>query len=325
MNSESIKNKVFFWGVFLLIATSVGVTYYRYVVALDYFVLLQSSCDPAVESCFLYECDPTVPDAECSEDPADDAYYYKDIKKKAYAVKDCVNSSEGCADLHCQPGEKNCVEVPCDVSIEESGGVCHGPGLILPEEEAEESEEGAEGDEANAESEEPDASVSKEAEEEQGQDGQNKIYTSAQSEAYSTTDWNGYTALSGNDKKTVPSVSFEYPRSWVLEGTVFNDGDGNKIAELLPGRVVLQSGQHCFDTAFKRGEGLDTFISQNPFSVGENKGVKRIFKISEDWYPNSYCVEGGGVAFEISFYENTPNSPQRELFDKIISTVTFSD
>jgi hypothetical protein len=134
VKSENRKNKIFFFGLFFLIFTSVGITYYRYIIALDYFVLLQTSCDPAVESCFLYECDPTAEDAECSENPADDAYYYKQIEKKAYALQSCVQDLEGCSEATCQEGEENCTEIQCDISLEESGGVCYGPGLIVEEE-----------------------------------------------------------------------------------------------------------------------------------------------------------------------------------------------
>lgn len=134
VKSENIQNKWFLWGLFFLIFISVGITYYRYVVQLDYFVLLQVSCDPTVESCFFYECDPKAEDTECFEDPAEEAHYYKKIEKKAYALKTCVENLEGCVEATCKEGEENCIEIQCDISLEESGGVCYGPGLILEEE-----------------------------------------------------------------------------------------------------------------------------------------------------------------------------------------------
>lgn len=127
------KNILFFSIAAGAIVLSVSVTYIRYVALKDYYVLLRTSCDPAVESCFLYECDPAAEDAECSENPADDAYYYKLIKKKAYAIPKCVNDLEGCPEVTCTQGEKKCTETLCDTSLEESGGTCYGPGLIIPE------------------------------------------------------------------------------------------------------------------------------------------------------------------------------------------------
>lgn len=129
------KNGWFFGGMFLLIALSVGVTYYRYVVSLDYLVVLEVSCDPQVESCFLYECDPEEEWAECSENPADDSYYYKYIKKKGYAVVECVNGLEGCEEISCAEDEEDCTEILCeDSSFEELSNACHGPDFTLPTE-----------------------------------------------------------------------------------------------------------------------------------------------------------------------------------------------
>lgn len=135
MKNEHIKNRIFFFGLFFLIFTSVGITYYRYIVSLDYFVLLETVCDPVTESCFFYECDPNAEDAECSENPEDDSYYYKKIQKKAYALQSCGEDLKGCAEIICAEGEKDCTEIQCDISLEESGGVCYGPGLIIEKEE----------------------------------------------------------------------------------------------------------------------------------------------------------------------------------------------
>lgn len=134
MKTERCKNRIFFGVFFLVLFSSLGYTWYRYTVALDFYVLLQSPCDPKTESCYISECDPTAEDAECSENPADDTYYYKTIKKKAYSAQACVNTSGDCEQqASCTPGEKHCTVIWCDISQEESGGACYGPGLIIPE------------------------------------------------------------------------------------------------------------------------------------------------------------------------------------------------
>ncbi len=130
MNSKNKKNWLFFGGMALLIVLSVGATYYRYVVARDYFVTFEAPCDPEVESCFLYECDPEAVDAECSGDPAEDTYYYKNMQKKAYALRNCVGDPGGCVEATCAEGEEDCMEIQCGSLNANSDGECYGPGLI---------------------------------------------------------------------------------------------------------------------------------------------------------------------------------------------------
>ncbi len=115
---------LFFGLFFCLLALVIGGTWYRYVVVMDYYVLLQAPCNPGEESCYLSVCNPA--EAECSETSPEDIYY-KTIKKKAYSAEACFNRPGGCVDVLCAPGEKHCSEIQCDTSQEESGGVCYSP------------------------------------------------------------------------------------------------------------------------------------------------------------------------------------------------------
>lgn len=131
MNLHEHKNAIFFWVLGIAIALSVSITYYRYIVRMDYMVLLELSCDPAVESCYKYECDPEWD--ECTGNVEDDIWYYKILEKKAYALKECSADVEECPEARCADGEEDCVETQCDVSDEVSGGECYGPGLDVEE------------------------------------------------------------------------------------------------------------------------------------------------------------------------------------------------
>ncbi len=118
---ESIKNntkgnKIFYTILVLLIAISVGVTFYKIVILKDYQIVAQVSCDPATEKCFVYECDAAV-DGVCSENPAENISYFKNISKKANNIYLCEKTSEriGCnEELSCTEGEADCTYTYCD-------------------------------------------------------------------------------------------------------------------------------------------------------------------------------------------------------------------
>lgn len=143
----------------------------------------------------------------------------------------------------------------------------------------------------------------------------------------STDDWQSYSSESDN-----VSFSIEYPAYWNLGSSVFNDANGNKIAEFLPGLVILKSGQKCFDKEGDTESGRSELISQTNITIGQLQGALRIEKVfyeggspnwSGYWYPNIYCLSEGNKAFVMSFYEDQLNSSKRELFRKIISTLKF--
>lgn len=146
------KTKIFFAIFFLLIAGSVALTYYRIMVKKDYIVENQIDCDPAAETCFIWECDPEsdVEGEACTGDPEADIWYYKIAYRNAGMIPLCdPNVDETCDPWTCQERETDCGETLCDESNkEELGAECSDPEEYLannpPEEEAVECEEGDE-------------------------------------------------------------------------------------------------------------------------------------------------------------------------------------
>lgn len=111
------KSKIFLAIFFTFIILITGLTFYKYIVAKDYYVKVEADCDPEIESCFVYECDPAE-DTQCPEDPVARVYYYKIIEKKAYAIPLCDPNNMACPPLACNDGE-DCTEIYCEQNIEE--------------------------------------------------------------------------------------------------------------------------------------------------------------------------------------------------------------
>lgn len=109
--TEKTKNTIF-WGVLvLMIAYAVGATYVRVYVQKDYLMMNEVSCDPAVESCFVYSPEEACADLE-SEDPncvaETEPWIYKIIYKKAANIASCEYNpelGEECPELVCEEGE----------------------------------------------------------------------------------------------------------------------------------------------------------------------------------------------------------------------------
>lgn len=144
---------------------------------------------------------------------------------------------------------------------------------------------------------------------------------------YSTNDWYSYSSKNYNT-----SFSIEYPTDWSLRSGVFHDANGEKIAEFIPGLVILKPGQKCFDAGSSNKTGDNEIISQTNTTINQLNGVLRIEKVFYEggspnltgyWYPNTYCLSNGNYAFVMSFYEKQLNSDKRKLFQKIISTLKF--
>ena len=135
---------------------------------------------------------------------------------------------------------------------------------------------------------------------------------------FSTDDWQSYSSKNDN-----ASFSIEYPADWNLGGSVFYDSNGKKIAEFLPGLVVLQPGQKCFDANGKNETNGSELISQTNITIDKLHGALRIENWAGYWYPNIYCLSDYRNAFVMSFYEDKLNSDKRKLFGKIISTLRF--
>lgn len=121
MNIQNINSKASAALVIVmavLIGWAVLMTYERIYIERDYPITANISCDPAVESCFVEECDPEF-DPECTEDI--EPTYYKVITKQASTMLDCepAEGEKYCFDTTCVEGDISCEITYCDPSDEE--------------------------------------------------------------------------------------------------------------------------------------------------------------------------------------------------------------
>ncbi len=120
------KSKILLGVFFLLIAMSIGATYYRIVVRRDYLIENQVDCDPTLEKCFVYHCDPAT--ESCTGNEAEDTSYYKIAKRKANKIPDCdPDKDENCQPFVCGEKEKDCGETFCDEMSKQEGEECNDP------------------------------------------------------------------------------------------------------------------------------------------------------------------------------------------------------
>lgn len=144
------KSKILFWTLLVLVVLSVSASYYKFVVLQDYLVEAEVDCDPSLESCFIWVCDPEIDGEEyCTGNPEEDTWYYKFAYRNAMNVINCDIEDEECLPFACpEEGEDQCEEVFCDADtlLEygfEEGAVCTNPidfadWLLEEEEELEE-------------------------------------------------------------------------------------------------------------------------------------------------------------------------------------------
>ena len=123
------KSKILFIIIGLLIAGSVAVTFWRYIVKRDYIVQAQTDCDPTTENCFIWKCDPasTVEGEACTGDPEKNIWYYKIIHRNAKNIPNCDPKDENCKALVCNPGEKDCSEELCTPESVKAPDTCNDP------------------------------------------------------------------------------------------------------------------------------------------------------------------------------------------------------
>lgn len=144
-------------------------------------------------------------------------------------------------------------------------------------------------------------------------------------DTYVTEDMDSFTSYLSN---TV-HYSIKYSSNWTLDGTVFSDENGDKIAEFSPGAVYFSSTQSCSDQS-SESEWAEELERTN-ITIGSYSGIKIIQKAAVDggdipyWYPNKYCLQSGTSAFFITFYERELGKGDRALFEKILSTFQFTD
>jgi hypothetical protein len=123
------------------------------------------------------------------------------------------------------------------------------------------------------------------------------------------------------------SFSIEYPGDWQINGKIFTDINGKKIAAFLPGPVTFQPNQECFDS-LKEDPVRMKIVSKSNIEINKQQGVLIILKVIQDpgggtIYPNTYCIKKESKAFIMAFYDYDSNFSQKELFNKVMSTLEF--
>ena len=126
-----MAGKILFWIMGILIVASVGATYWRIMVEKDYLIEAQADCDPYVEKCFVWKCDPnsTVDGEACTGNPDDDTWYFQVVKRNAKNIPLCDPKDENCKALVCGENEPECGYEFCSQDNMEKQGAsaCNDP------------------------------------------------------------------------------------------------------------------------------------------------------------------------------------------------------
>lgn len=145
------KSKIFFIIFGMLVVVMVGATYWRIMIKKDYVVEAQIDCDPYIQNCFIWECDPNsnVEGEACTGDAEKDIWYYNIVKRNAGRIPLCDPATdENCTALVCGENEPECEQIFCnDENKGEQGVECNDPVKYTEENPVEEEAvECAEGD-----------------------------------------------------------------------------------------------------------------------------------------------------------------------------------
>ena len=127
------KSKVLFVVLGILIAGSIAVTYWRYMVKRDYVIQAQIDCDPETENCLVWKCDPTssAEGEKCTGVPDNDIWYYKILNRNAKNIPSCDPKDENCTAYVCDPGEPQCEITNCSPDNLKKGEECSTPEQYL--------------------------------------------------------------------------------------------------------------------------------------------------------------------------------------------------
>ena len=150
---DQLKDKGFVIIMFIMLFGSIGYAYWHFVVDKNYILVHHADCDPTMEVCYVWECDPDAIDEEekCTGNPDEDIWYYRHMERVAKNVPECKADDEDCDAFACEIGEEGCTEVMCTEETAEIDEVtCSDPdtyNMAHPEELGEDEEESTEADE----------------------------------------------------------------------------------------------------------------------------------------------------------------------------------
>ncbi len=106
------RSKILLAVVVFLIVLSVAASYYRFMILHDYIVEAQIDCDPSLESCFIWQCDPSV-EGECTGNTEEDIWYYKIAHRKATNMTGCATDDTECQFTCSSNNESGCGAILC--------------------------------------------------------------------------------------------------------------------------------------------------------------------------------------------------------------------
>lgn len=124
------KSKILIWIFVALIIIAVALTFWRIMIKRDYVISSQIDCDPTVEKCFIWRCDPTstVEGEACTGDPETDVWYYQIAQRNASRIPLCDPATdETCLPFACDEGEKDCSVTFCDPETAGEDEECNDP------------------------------------------------------------------------------------------------------------------------------------------------------------------------------------------------------
>jgi hypothetical protein len=127
MNS---KDTIFWSVVAIILVGTTAYTYWHFVIARDFILVNYTDCDPTIERCFVWECDPESldPEEQCTGDPEEDIWYYKIQRRIAANVPECDIEDDDCEPFSCMTEEEGCEETVCtEEAAEEEGAYCSDP------------------------------------------------------------------------------------------------------------------------------------------------------------------------------------------------------
>jgi len=132
------RSKILFAVLAIAIVGLAAASFVRFIVLRDYIIETQVDCDPSLEACFMWECDPeSEEDGEmCTGNPEEDTWYYKIIRKNAMNIPICNSAADECEPITCIKGELECEYILCEEN-NEGGVLCSDPADFNEDTEAE--------------------------------------------------------------------------------------------------------------------------------------------------------------------------------------------
>lgn len=93
------KSKLLFYALVIGILIVILLSYLKFGVVKDYTVFSKVKCNPAIEVCFVGNCD-FIDDPRCNGEAT---IYYKFTQKKAYSTPplECLKTDIDCIEYHC--------------------------------------------------------------------------------------------------------------------------------------------------------------------------------------------------------------------------------